>query len=439
MNRSHMFDALDKIPDALKAEPDGFYTRFAVTFSSEEATEHGDLPDDLADGRRCFREGLLGEDVSAFPLLVSEERRGVEIRMRSSQADQSCQAPRDDHIDSQRQFNLSGAAELQGFDPTTILEHVEERLDLPPAAIPFDQLNEIVKGFRFSVAQQSPLNRLDPVRWRHLLGDQAGDAQAAAVAVRQMDAARPELLAHHSRRLPVARRQLELNLAHGLAVDHFRPQFAAMGKASIMLRANQPVGRVTQGVGTLHQFKNVGFAVSYINEASFRHRQRRLGNPLVSFDPTEAFAYTGTLAVLSLEFSRPHPGVSDTQRFALGCDDIGRVDVHASLGFVGQRAKAGNVLPVEIQLSRVLQAKNDRMLPHPGLPVLFKPMGAPKPSYIASDVDNITELMGGLAVPGFVKAQRRGKRYLLLGLRLNRDTERMVLSDLIYDAASPAG
>ena len=61
MNRAHMFDALDKLPDALKAEPEGFYTRFAVTFSSEEATEHGDLPDDLADGRRCFREGLLGE------------------------------------------------------------------------------------------------------------------------------------------------------------------------------------------------------------------------------------------------------------------------------------------------------------------------------------------------------------------------------------------
>lgn len=78
------------------------------------------------------------------------------------------------------------------------------------------------------------------------------------------------------------------------------------------------------------------------------------------------------------------------------------------------------------------------------LPVLFKPMGAPLPesSYIASDadyVDYITELMGGFAVPAFLKTRRRAKRYLLLGLRLNRDTERMVLSDLIYDAASPAG
>ena len=72
-------------------------------------------------------------------------------------------------------------------------------------------------------------------------------------------------------------------------------------------------------------------------------------------------------------------------------------------------------------------------------------MGAPLPrsSYIASDadyVDYITELMGGFAVPGFVKTRRKGKRYLLLGMRLNRDSERMVFSDLIYDAAKePAG
>ena len=80
----------------------------------------------------------------------------------------------------------------------------------------------------------------------------------------------------------------------------------------------------------------------------------------------------------------------------------------------------------------------------PGQPVLFKAMGAPKPKpcYSASDadyVDFITELMGGFAVPAFVKTLRRDKRYLLLGMRLNRDTERMVLADLVYGAAEPAG
>lgn len=78
------------------------------------------------------------------------------------------------------------------------------------------------------------------------------------------------------------------------------------------------------------------------------------------------------------------------------------------------------------------------------LPVLFKPLGTPLPetNYIASDadfVDYITELMGGFAIPSFVKRMRQNKRYLLLGLRFNRDTERMVFSEIIFGADKPAG
>jgi hypothetical protein len=80
----------------------------------------------------------------------------------------------------------------------------------------------------------------------------------------------------------------------------------------------------------------------------------------------------------------------------------------------------------------------------PGLPILFKPMGSPRPdaTYIASDadyVDYITELMGGFAIPGFLKDYRRGRQYLLLGMRLTRDTERMVLADIVYGAGEPTG
>lgn len=80
----------------------------------------------------------------------------------------------------------------------------------------------------------------------------------------------------------------------------------------------------------------------------------------------------------------------------------------------------------------------------PALPILFKPMGSPLPSprFIASDadyVDYITELMGGFAIPAFLKEYRAGKQYLLIGLPLNRDSERMVMSDIIYGAAEPKG
>ena len=78
------------------------------------------------------------------------------------------------------------------------------------------------------------------------------------------------------------------------------------------------------------------------------------------------------------------------------------------------------------------------------LPLLIKPMGSPmpEPNYIASDadyVDYITELMGGFGVPKFFKEYRTDKKYLLLGMRLTRDTERMVLGDLIYGHAKEAG
>ncbi len=79
-----------------------------------------------------------------------------------------------------------------------------------------------------------------------------------------------------------------------------------------------------------------------------------------------------------------------------------------------------------------------------GLPILFKPLGTPRPeaNYIASDadyVDYITELMGGFAIPDFLKEYRKGKQYLFIGVPLNRDSERMVMSDIVYGAAEKKG
>ncbi len=78
------------------------------------------------------------------------------------------------------------------------------------------------------------------------------------------------------------------------------------------------------------------------------------------------------------------------------------------------------------------------------LPILFKPMGTPlpQPNFIASDadyVDYITELMGGFAIPSFLKDYRKDKQYLLMGLPLNRDSERMVMADIVYGGAEQKG
>ena len=63
---------------------------------------------------------------------------------------------------------------LQCFDPTAILEYVEEDLDLPSAVIPFDQFTKVVKCLRGAIGQPSPLDRLDAVRPHGFLGNQVG-------------------------------------------------------------------------------------------------------------------------------------------------------------------------------------------------------------------------------------------------------------------------
>ena len=80
----------------------------------------------------------------------------------------------------------------------------------------------------------------------------------------------------------------------------------------------------------------------------------------------------------------------------------------------------------------------------PAIPILFKPMGTPtpEPNFIASDadyVDYITELMGGFAIPSFLKDYRKNKQYVFLGMRMKRDTERMVMSDITFGADTPRG
>ena len=80
----------------------------------------------------------------------------------------------------------------------------------------------------------------------------------------------------------------------------------------------------------------------------------------------------------------------------------------------------------------------------PDYPFYLSPWARPKPeaNYIASDadyVDYITELMGGFAIPDFLKEYRKGKQYLLIGMPLNRDSERMVMSDIVYGAAIKKG
>jgi len=147
----------------------------------------------------------------------------------------------------------------------------------------------------------------------------------------------------------MARRHHEFNLAQRRTGKYCRPQLAAVGKAAIVLRSDQPVCRGSQCMCTLHQFDDVGFPVGDINQSGGRQGCCHFGDALVPFGPAQAFADPWARAVSRFGFPCPHPGIGDPQRFTFRRHRIGWMQVHAALGFVRERAEAVDALPIEVQ------------------------------------------------------------------------------------------
>ncbi|MDR2638400.1 MAG: SIR2 family protein [Helicobacteraceae bacterium] len=77
-------------------------------------------------------------------------------------------------------------------------------------------------------------------------------------------------------------------------------------------------------------------------------------------------------------------------------------------------------------------------------PLLFKPLGVlePKPQLILSDadfVDWLTEAIAGMAAPVAFKQARADIKWLFLGCNFERDTDRMVASEIIGGENSGGG
>jgi len=365
LKQAHMLNTLHEIPDPGKAKPERFDAGLSIALATQEATEHGDLPDDFTNGRWLSRRFFLRQDVRPLPLCLGQQRTGAQVWMGAPQSDQARQTPGHEHIHGQRQLQLDHAAQLQGFDTAAVFEHVEERFYFPATAVPVDPLHHLGKVARHAIGQQMPLHRLAAC-WRvRFLGHYAGHRQLATRPIGNVQGARPNLLAHHAGSLGGARCQGEFNLAQGCGLHGLRPQFAAVGQGAVVFRAHQPVRRMPQIAGTAHHFNDVRFTIAHANQARIGQALRHLADALVSLAPAQTLPHTASRAIVRLGCACPHPSVGDTQRFAFGRDGIGRVQVHAALGFVGQGPEAFDALPVEIQLGGVLQAQHDAVLSHP--------------------------------------------------------------------------
>lgn len=181
-----------------------------------------------------------------------------------------------------------------GFDPITVLDRVEVALDLKPTRVPFGRCNEVVKRFYSPVRQLSPLDRFDSVWRRSFFCNQPDCLQSPAVAVSYDGLASHELPTHQTRCLPMARRHHEFNLAQRCTGKSCRPQLSSVETAAIVLRSDQPVGRASPRINTVHEF-----SVRNIDEPSVRRRRSHFSNALVPFAPALAFADSKTRVVSS--------------------------------------------------------------------------------------------------------------------------------------------
>jgi hypothetical protein len=131
MNRSHELDSADEVAESCEAQPEGFDAGFAVALAAEEAAEHGDLPDHLAEVGRGAGRLFLCQEIRALPFLLAEQLAGGQVWMSTPESHEVCQAPRHHHINGQGQFDLVDMPQLQGFHPTAIFEDIEKYFDIP--------------------------------------------------------------------------------------------------------------------------------------------------------------------------------------------------------------------------------------------------------------------------------------------------------------------
>lgn len=102
-----MFDAPDEVAKSREAQPEGFNAGFAVALASEEAAEHGDLPNHLAEAGRCAGRFFLCQNVGPFPFLLAEQFAGGQVWMGAPQSNEACKAPRHHHVNCQASSILS--------------------------------------------------------------------------------------------------------------------------------------------------------------------------------------------------------------------------------------------------------------------------------------------------------------------------------------------
>jgi hypothetical protein len=203
MKLPHILQALEEVPDALPAQPEGLHAGLAIALATEEAAKPCKAANHVANARWGFRHRPHRQNVRCLPLLGREQQGRILVRMDPSQPHHPLQTLGHHHIDRQGQLNLSNGRQLQGFDSAAVLQHIEAHLNFPACPIPVDQLR---RGFRTAgrpIGQQPPFDRLDALGGIHFARHQASHPQRFAFCGGQGQPMGSELLVNFPCRLSI--------------------------------------------------------------------------------------------------------------------------------------------------------------------------------------------------------------------------------------------
>ena len=161
----------------------------------------------------------------------------------------------------------------------------------------------------------------------------------------------------------------ERHLPQDGALGQPLPEFVALRQAAVVGGPDQPVDP-RPAPGTHHEFMNIAFPISDIDQPRVRQRGGQFGTALEPFQPAHAlFGLDRPVTFVvskGLPVARPQPGIQHPQRHPVRRHRQGGMHVQPVLPQIAQRPQTFNPwLGSEIQLGRVLNAQHHPMRPHP--------------------------------------------------------------------------
>jgi hypothetical protein len=221
-------------------------------------------------------------------LVRIEGQGGIQVKTDAPATHQVGDPPGDDHEQGQRAFELSikpncSASTRHAFFSTRTAFRFPTSPDTSRSA----QLRRCgCRPLGSSTIATRPVWR--QVARRSRVHD-TGRSDCFTFAGRQFDMPRPQLLAHRTRFRIFARWHQEADFAQRRAISSVRPQFIAIGQATVALGVHKLVGGSTLLLGRSHQRHQVRSAIGDIQQARAPHVRRHLSNEFLAFNPTHAF------------------------------------------------------------------------------------------------------------------------------------------------------